>query len=80
MYEYKMVQIPPNIAVQMKAHKGNEAAAYLESVVNEYASKGWEFHRIDSIGVELQPGCFDALFGKKTENSTYYVISFRMEK
>lgn len=80
MYEYKMVQIPPNIAVQMKAHKGNEAAAYLEGVVNEYTSKGWEFHRIDSIGVQLQPGCFDVLGGKKAENSNYYVISFRMEK
>lgn len=79
-YEYKMVQIPPNIAVEMKKHKGNEAAAYLESVVNKYASEGWEFHRIDSIGVALQPGCFAALSGKKEEHSLYYVISFRKEK
>lgn len=75
-----MVQIPPNIAVEMKKHKGNEAAAYLESVVNKYASEGWEFHRIDSIGVALQPGCFAALSGKKEEHSLYYVISFRKEK
>lgn len=79
-YEYKMVQIPPNIVVEMKKHKGNEAAAYLESVVNKYASEGWEFHRIDSIGVALQPGCFAALSGKKEEHSLYYVISFRKEK
>lgn len=79
MYKYKMIQIPPNISVQMKAHKGNEAAAYLESVVNEYASQGWEFYRVDSIGVELQPGCFSALGGKKAESSVYYVITFRME-
>ncbi|NLU34838.1 MAG: DUF4177 domain-containing protein [Wolinella succinogenes] len=75
-----MVQIPPNIVVEMKKHKGNEAAAYLESVVNKYASEGWEFHRIDSIGVALQPGCFAALSGKKEEHSLYYVISFRKEK
>lgn len=80
MYEYKMVQIPPNIAVQMKAHKGNEAAAYLESVVNKYASEGWEFQRVDSIGVQVQPGCIDALSGKKAENSSYYVITFRKGK
>jgi len=80
MFEYKMVQIPPNIAVNMKAHKGNEAAAYLEGVVNEHAADGWEFYRIDSIGVQLQPGCFDALGGKKAENSQYYVVSFRKEK
>jgi hypothetical protein len=78
MYKYKMVQIPPNIAVQMKAHKGNEAAAYLEKIVNAYAEDGWEFHRIDSLGVELQPGCFDFLRGKKEVNTIYYVISFRM--
>ncbi|MDN3518064.1 DUF4177 domain-containing protein [Aquisalimonas lutea] len=77
MYQYKMVQIPPNIAVKMKAHKGNEAAAYLEQVVNEYAAQGWEFFRVDSIGVSLQPGCFDALSGKKEENSQYHVITFR---
>ena len=67
MFEYKMVQIPPNIAVQMKAHKGNEAAAYLENVVNKYASEGWEFQRVDSIGVQVQPGCMDALSGKKAK-------------
>lgn len=38
MYEYKMIQIPPNIAVQMKAHKGNEAAAYLENVTSKVNS------------------------------------------
>ncbi|MDH5301427.1 MAG: DUF4177 domain-containing protein [Gammaproteobacteria bacterium] len=80
MFEYKMVQIPPNITVEMKTHRGNEAAAYLESVVNEYASDGWEFYRVDSVGVRLQPGCFAALGGKKEENSLYYVITFRKEK
>lgn len=79
MFKYKMVQIPPNISVELKSHKGNEAAAYLEKIVNEYASQGWEFYRIDSVGVQLQPGCFDSLFGKKAENNLYYVITFRIE-
>lgn len=80
MYEYKMVQIPPNISVQMKKHRGNEAAAYLETIVNEYAAEGWEFHRVDSIGVEVQPGCFGGLGGAKAGMTSYYVISFRREK
>ena len=80
MYDYKMIQIPPNISVQVKAHKGNEAAAYLQSIVNEQAQHGWEFQRIDSFGVNVQPGCFDALFGKKAEISTYHVITFRRKK
>ncbi len=77
MFEYKMVQIPPNVVVDMKKHKGNEAAAYLESVVNKYASQGWEFYRTDSIGVALKPGCLSALAGKKEEHGSYYVITFR---
>ncbi|MCK6263961.1 DUF4177 domain-containing protein [Vibrio sp. ZSDE26] len=80
MFEYKMVQTPPNIAVEMKSHRGNEAAAYLERVVNEYADDGWEFQRVDSIGVQVQPGCMDSLFGKKVQNNSYYVITFRKEK
>lgn len=80
MFEYKMVQIPPNIAVEMKKHKGNEAAAYLEGVVNTYASQGWEFYRIDTIGVALKPGCIGVLTGQKEESSQYYVITFRKQK
>lgn len=80
MFKYKMVQVPPNISIEMKKHKGNEAAAYLESVVNEYASQGWEFYRVDSFGVELQPGCFGAAGGQKSESNLYYVITFRMEQ
>ncbi len=72
-----MVQVPPNVEVQAKQHKGNEAAAYLETVVNQYAKQGWEFYRVDTIGVSVQPGCFDALFGKKASLNNYYVISFR---
>ena len=74
-----MVQIPPNISVKEKAHKGNEAAIYLEEVVNKYASQGWEFYRIDNIGVNLDPGCFGATSGKSAEKFLYYVITFRME-
>jgi len=77
MYIYKMVQVPPNIEVRAKEQRGNEAAAYLQDVVNTHAENGWEFYRIDTIGVSVKPGCFDALFGKKDVLSHYYVISLR---
>lgn len=76
-FKYKMVQVPPNIEVKAKEHRGNEAAAFLEGVVNHHAQDGWEFYRTDSIGVSVQPGCFDALFGRKAQSATYYVITFR---
>ncbi len=79
MYKYKMVQVPPNIAVNMKDSSGNDAADYLEEVVNHFAEKGWEFHRIDTIGVQVRPGCWAALFGQKAQTNSYYVISFRRE-
>ena len=79
-YIYKMVQIPPAISVKEKSHKGNEAAIYLEQVINQMAEQDWEFYRIDSVGVQVEPGCLSSLFGQKTVETTYYVISFRKEK
>ncbi len=76
-YVYQMVQVPPTIIVQAKNHQGNEAATYLESVVNGKAREGWEFLRVDAIGVQIQPGCLAGLFGQKTVELTYYVITFR---
>ena len=72
-----MVQVPPNIQVQANQHRGNEAAVYLEGVVDQYAKDGWEFYRVDSIGVSVQPGCIAGLLGQKDALTTYYVISFR---
>ncbi|WKN21482.1 hypothetical protein [Azotobacter vinelandii] len=77
MYQYKMVQVPPNIEVKANKHQGNEAALYLESIANRYAEEGWEFYRVDSVGVQVQVGCFDALMGKRASVNTYYVITFR---
>jgi len=77
MYQYKMVQVPPNIQVQAKEHKGNEAATYLQNVVNLHAKDGWEFYRTDNIGVSLQPGCLAGVLGQKESLQVFYVITFR---
>jgi len=74
---YKMVQIPPNVTVSMKNAKGNEAAAYLEKTVTDMTQQGWDFYRVDAIGVEQTPGCLGALLGQKAISSLYYVITFR---
>jgi hypothetical protein len=74
-----MVQVPPNVEVQAKLHSGNEAAAYLEGVVNANARDGWEFYRVDEIGVRVKPGCLGGLRGQKASFNTYYVISFRKQ-
>ncbi len=76
-YEYRMVQIPPTIEVKAREQRGNEAAYYLQSIANEQAREGWEFYRVDTIGVVTRPGCFGALFGARQTLVEYFVVTFR---
>lgn len=76
-YRYKMVQIPPNILVSESRARGTAAATYLENIVNEHAVEGWEFYRVDSIGVRVQPGCLMVLFGSGQATEVFYVVTFR---
>ncbi len=82
MKTYKMVQIPPNLAVAAKSMLGSApstaeiAAQYLERVVNDMASKGWLFERVDEIGVHSSPGCLAGLLGAKEMTTVYYVVTF----
>jgi hypothetical protein len=75
-YKYKMVQVPPTIVVKDKNHRGSEAAAYLQQIVDQMAPQ-WEFYRVDPIGVQVQPGCLAGMFGAAVQERTYYVITFR---
>jgi hypothetical protein len=74
---YKMVQIPPSIEVGQGVSVGQTAAAYLERVVNAQARQGWDFYRIDSIGIRVPPGCLAAFLGERAANFEYYVVTFR---
>lgn len=75
-----MIQIPPTIVVREEEELGNEAADYLESLANEQALQGWEFYRVDTIGVETRPGCLASLFGARQSLEEYYVVTFRRER
>jgi len=78
MYEYHMVQVPPTISV--KAGQGGGAAAYyLQEIVDKFAQDGWEFYRIETIGVLEQPGCgcLAALLGIRAQVREQYVVVFR---
>ena len=78
MYDYFMVQVPPNIRVVKSS--GNDAAAYLQGIANQYAAQGWEFYRVDTVGVVVAPGCLASLLGAKSSDLTYYVVTFRKPK
>jgi hypothetical protein len=73
-----MVQIPPNIEVRAGEVRGSEAAEYLNELISEMAFEGWEFYRIDTVGVVERLGCLAVLFGFSTMRREYYVVCFRM--
>ncbi len=74
-----MRQIPPTISVKQKEVQGNEAAYYLQSIANEQAAQGWEFYRVDTVGVVTNPGCLASLLGAKQMHIEYYVVTFRKQ-
>lgn len=80
MLEYRMIQIPPTIAVDKKTNHDQIAAEYLQSIVEQNTHDGWTFFRVDSIGTAEQPGCFAALAGAKVQERIYYVITFVRQK
>ena len=76
VYDYTMVQLPPNIEVRGRSN-GQEAAQYLQNICNQYANEKWEFYRVDTVGVMVSPGCLATLFGQRASFFNYYVVTFR---
>lgn len=77
-YEFKMIQLPQTFV--LKQDTGKEIAVYLEKLTQEQGAQGWEFYRIDQVGVAVAPGCMGALTGVKQTMTYYNVVSFRKEK
>jgi hypothetical protein len=77
-YEFKMVQLPQTYV--LKQDTGKEIAAHLEKLAKDMGVDGWEFFRVDSVGVQVQPGCLGALSGIKQSQSYYNVVTFRRAK
>ena len=77
-YDFKMVQLPQTFVLQKDT--GKEIAAYLEKLSQEMSAQGWQFYRVDSVGVAVQPGCAGAMTGVKQTMNYYNVVTFRREK
>ena len=74
-YQYRMVQLNP--IVPTENDKGDEVGNYLQSIVNDHAKQGWEFYRVDTVGVKIKPGCLAGLFGAKEGYKECFIASFR---
>jgi Mg-chelatase subunit ChlD len=77
LYEYYMVQIPSNFMANANQVQGNEIAAYVQEWANKLSASGWEFYRIDTMSMTVNPGCLDSLFGARQSYIQYSVMTFR---
>jgi hypothetical protein len=49
----------------------------LQSLINQYSQRGWEFHNIAKVDIEVTPGCLASLFGAKTSYISFDQVVFR---
>ena len=79
-YEYYMVQIPSNFLMTGNRVQGNEIAAYVQEWANKLSASGWEFYRIDTMSMTVNPGCLGSLFGGQQSYTQYSVMTYRRLK
>ena len=75
--EYKVVPGPMGFSV--KEGHANEAFSDFASLINANCGGGWEFHSMETITVQENPGCLGG--GEKNATSKiYYMLIFVREK
>ena len=78
LYDYYMVQLPSVFPVENDTVvTGTEIANYIQSCANEFAAAGWEFYRIDTMSMMVNPGCLGGLLGSPAQHMQYSIITFR---
>jgi hypothetical protein len=77
-YEYHVVpfvgQLKRGVFSQENAQKVSQQ---LQSLISQYAQQGWEFYRVDKIGIVVKPGCMASLFGATADYINFDQVIFR---
>lgn len=79
-YEYKMVQVPRDLAARIGDVDKGAGAVYMQKAVDEGVAGGWEFYRVDTLTITEKPGCLQSLLGQKEVLHALNIICFRREK
>lgn len=58
-------------------NKAKIAADQLENLIKENSTGDWEFYLLNSVNVEVSPGCLSALTGKKSSYVPLDQVIFR---
>lgn len=80
MYDYKMVQVPKDLAAKIGDVEKGAGAAYMQQVIDANTGYGWEFYRVDTLSITEKPGCLASLFGQKKTFFSLNIICFRRLK
>ncbi len=76
MAKYKVV---PFIGKIKSGQMAGEVSSQLESVINQHASQGWTLDQIQSVNIEVKPGCLAGLFGAKESYVKFDQIVFKQD-
>ncbi len=76
-YEYLVV---PFQGVVKSGQSSDVVSDQLQERINEYANKGWDFHSLGSVTLEIKPGCLSALFGVKSDYARHDQLVFRKRR
>ena len=76
MATYKVV---PFIGKIKSSQSAGEVSSQLESVINQHASQGWTLDQIQSVNIEVKPGCLAGLFGAKESYVKFDQIVFKQD-
>jgi len=75
-YVYKVVPFLGNIDSSQNA---GHVSAQLQSVINEHAKQGMEFHSMGEVSIQIHQGCLAGLFGNGTEYAKYDQLIFKRQ-
>ena len=65
----------------VRGKDGPQAASeQLNAFIRHVQAQGWEFDRLASIHMNVQPGCLASLFGASTTVVAYDQVVFRRRK
>jgi hypothetical protein len=74
-YDYRVV--PLSITTDSVGSEAHVAAERVRRVVAQMAAEGWDFYRIDTVGVEVRPGCLGAILGQTSAERSCSLAIFR---
>ena len=75
--EYTYRVLPLSIATNAVGDEAQLAADRVGRLVAEMAAEGWDFYRVETVGVLVRPGCLGPLLGQTSAEKTCYLAVFR---